>query len=99
MRDRERQFRRRDDGLRCDATGPEHRDLARLDRHGIAIIGLRDVADAEQGRRAARQGGTVSGRKAGGTRDGAVMCFGNNAGGVPTGLPETIDKFGKLTIY
>jgi hypothetical protein len=33
------------------------------------------------------------------TKDGAVMCFANNAGGVPTGLPTTTNKFGKLTIY
>ena len=33
------------------------------------------------------------------TKDGAVLCFGNNANGAPTGLPATTNKFTKLAIY
>src|SRR5580704_11876563 len=35
-------------GLRCDAACPEHRNLVGFDRHGIAVVGLRNVFDADQ---------------------------------------------------
>src|SRR5260370_42240162 len=48
MRNRKRQFCRRDHRLRRDAAGPEHRNFVGLDRPRIAIVGLREIGDPDR---------------------------------------------------
>jgi hypothetical protein len=48
MRDRERQPGGVDHRLRRHAAGPEHRDLVVGDGHGIAVIRLGEILDADQ---------------------------------------------------
>src|SRR6188768_2492585 len=48
MGDTEVRLDRRHHRLRGDAAGPEHRQLVVAHRHGVAIVGLGDVLDADQ---------------------------------------------------
>ena len=48
MRDRERHLRGRDRRLRRHPAGPEHRQLVALDRNRVAVVGLRDIVDADR---------------------------------------------------
>src|SRR3546814_13139267 len=59
-----------DDGLRCNATSPEHGDLALVYMNGIAVVGLIYILDADKSRIAQVNGRAMHSREAGCDLDG-----------------------------
>src|SRR3546814_18956467 len=59
-----------DDGLRCNATSPEHGDLALVYMNGIDVVGLIYILDADKSRIAQVSGRALHSREAGCDLDG-----------------------------
>src|ERR1700682_6202791 len=71
MRDRKGWPRRSNRRLRGDAAGPEYRQLAGLDRHRIAIVGLGEILDPDFAGKAEMHRRAVHRRKPRGDLNGA----------------------------